>query len=394
MERFEIDTVQSQAILDMRLARLTSLEIEKLMQEAKDLEFLIKNLAEIVRSEKKQLEIVKDEMLDIKKNFKSPRLTTIVKSFDEMTVETVDDSIPFRENYVVYDNSGIKAVSLVSYNATKKSKTNFTQADIEYIAVKATNEQDVFAFTDIGNVVRFNINLLPEGNMRDKKALSLKELCPEVLDGEKIVAFLTQDSDGEFAGAVYVFTANGMIKKTDFKEYDVGKPYYVGAVLKEGDYVTGVEIVREGSNIMFVTEEGMCLNAATDDVPTQGRRSGGVKGIQMSDSDKLLLMTQVSDAGEIIVITDKGYAKRVSMSEIDTMKRYRKGVKIADFGTFNGKSLIFASYVTEPAGVGVIHNEMTVSMIDSNDIKIEKRTAKGKPLLLDKSEIRGVRLYR
>ena len=137
------------------------------------------------------------------------------------------------------------------------------------------------------------------------------------------------------------------------------------------------------TTLFFVTEQGMCLNAYKNDIPTQGRVSAGVRGIALSEGDKVVYAGQIDDEGEIIVATDGNTYKKVIASQIDPMARYRKGVKIVDLG--KGRKVIYADYVTMPYKIAVTMDDGSLVTADTeDDITIEDRTTKGKNIKLKK----------
>ncbi|MDR1905580.1 MAG: DNA topoisomerase 4 subunit A [Clostridiales bacterium] len=387
-ERFNLDDIQAQAILDMRLARLTALEIEKLIAELEEIRKLIEELNAILKSHKLQMQVIKDELSEIKKNFKCPRLTVLVGAQDEIVTETVDDTIPFRDGYIVVQNRTMKCVGAKSFARYAKDAAGISKDEIVDFSLFTDNRKELLAFSSLGNVFKFKLDALPEVKIKDN-GVAFSDLFPDIKEGEDIVNVIGYDTFPE--GALYQFTAKGMIKKSAWSEYNVNKSSFQSVVLKDDDFVTGCEDVMADNNIFFVTENGMCLNAKTEDIPEQGRRSGGVKGIVLGEKDKILLMTQVDDSGEIVVITDKGYAKRVLLSEIEPMSRYRKGVKILEFGAQNGSKLVYASYVKEPYDIALIKENEEITVFNTEDIKIENRTTKGKNLLKDKGVVKEVK---
>ena len=174
------------------------------------------------------------------------------------------------------------------------------------------------------------------------------------------------------------FTRQGTVKRTAWEEYSVNRPVFPAIKLKTGDEVLNVEpfIDDADSTMCFVTREGICLNADKDDVPAQGRVTGGVRGILLNDGDEVLFATQFYGEGEIVIISDAGAAKRVIASLFQPMGRGRKGMMIVD-----GKSkIMFADYVTVPYKLAVVRADNSVTEMDTEDISIEPRPSKGKPL--------------
>lgn len=188
----------------------------------------------------------------------------------------------------------------------------------------------------------------------------------------------------------------GMIKKSPWSEYGVVKSTFAATKLKDGDVLIAIEEEVPGSSLMIVTKGGMCLNADMSDVPSQNRIATGVKGIALADGDECISIRQVNGDGEIALVTDRGYAKRILVSQIDVMGRYRKGIKIIDFTkgkTDNGNSLAYASIVTMPYKVVFNVDDEYLTAYSTENFAIENRTHIGKPLLKGKHTIAAGYVY-
>ncbi len=391
--RFKLSERQADAILDLRLARLTHLEVFKLEQELKELRERIARLTAILGSKKLQMDVVKNEMLAIKKNFKTPRKSVILKSEkeydvpDESAPRVVDDSV------VCYTARGnIKRMPMKSYNmATRDFTDNSTINELCSSIIDCSGAERIMCFTDLGNCYKLDLEELPDGKWKEKGA-SLKSVCPAALEGEKIVYMLPL-TEKLPKGNLLFYTESGMVKKTEWKEYGVLKSAFQAIKLKEGDKVIGIETEKKECSLVFVTQSGMSLNADMSDIPLQGRISGGVKGINLSDGDKCIFTRQVQDGGEIVLVTDKGYAKRVLVVDLDIMARYRKGVKIIDLKGNSGKSLVFAGYVTEPYKIVLQVGEDYLSAFSTEDLRIEGRAHGGRALVKGKIAVTNVYVY-
>ncbi|MCI9518672.1 MAG: hypothetical protein HFK08_05355, partial [Clostridia bacterium] len=158
------------------------------------------------------------------------------------------------------------------------------------------------------------------------------------------------------------------------------------------DEVIAIEKEKADCTLMFVTKGGMCLNADMSDIPLQGRVAGGVKGIQLSDGDSCLFIGQVNGDGEIALVTDRSFCKRVLVSQLDVMSRYRKGVKIIDFGK-SGGTLVFASYVTLPYKVVFVMEDGYMTAFSTENFPIENRTHAGRALLKGKMNVANGLVY-
>ena len=220
---------------------------------------------------------------------------------------------------------------------------------------------------------------------------------PDAPSNEKAVAALPFDPEAVPASEVYIYTALGMVKRSAFSALVVGKIFYQAMTLKEGDEVIGAEVAVPGSTILFVSSDGQCVNSLTDDYPEQGRIAGGVIGMNLNRDQRVVYAGQADveivtgeegdipmPLGEILVVTEKGTGKRVIASEFPPMKRNRKGLRIIDIYGEN-ISVIFAGKVLEPYKVVIEDKEGELHVVDTEEIRIERKDTKGKPI------VRGIR---
>ncbi len=386
MERFALSERQAQAILDLRLARLAKLEIVKLEKELADLQAKIEELRSIVDSKTKQMSIVKSEMREIKRKYKSDRKTQIYDSVAEIPVARADVKRPKTDWAMCLTAAHtLKFMEKAEFNAKiKRALPASARADsVITQAQYLSSEGCALVFTNQGNAVRLNMEDMTEGDFKTS-GKKLAELCNELQEGEHAIGILSIE-DGLPAGDSLFFTKLGNVKRTPWAEYDVAKNYFQAVKLKPGDALLSVETfdTDEFSNMCFITRKGQCLNAVKEDVPVQGRVATGVRGILLNDGDDVVFACQHFGEGEFIVVTTYGTFKRVISSTIDQLPRARKGVLVADV---KGKGeVLFAGYVTLPYTLAVFNGDKSLSEISTEDITIENRVAKGKPI-----KIKGV----
>ena len=372
MERFSISEAQAQAILDLRLARLTKLEIFKLENELKDLKKLIKKLTAISKSGELQLQVVKEEITEIKEKYPTPRKSRLVFTREEadglLTLAPVE-KVGVSCTVVCTAEDRIKV--LTGKNAeplTKPLDGKFKPLSVAKNVLKTKTDQTLFAFTNFGNCHKIDISVPELDCKMSEKGLTLKEVSPNAIADEKIVSMFAIGKKVPYGNLLFL-TKNGMIKKSEWIEYEQKKDVFQALKLAEEDELIAVEEdTNEDDTIIFVTKEGICLNALKDDIPTQGRVSGGVKGIMLRDSDEVVFATQINGDGEVIVATSEGKFKKVIVSTIDPSKRYRKGSLIASLP--EGERVICASYVTIPYQLAIVQTDGNVSEISSEDIFI------------------------
>ena len=380
MERFEISEVQAQAILDLKLARLTKLEIFKLEQELKELKKLIKKLTAISKSGELQLQVVKEEITEIKNAYPTPRKSRLVFTREEAdgliaTATEKQPGVPCKLVYTADDKFKVltdKQIDALDKTLDGKFKPQLIALHI----LDTVTDKRIFAFTNYGNCHKLDISDPDLVCKLSDEGVDLKTLSKDAETGEKVVALFAIDEHMPY-GSLLFFTKKGMIKKTDWSEYEQRKDSFQAVKLGEDDEVIAVEEdTGEEDTIIIVTKEGLCLNALKDDIPTQGRVATGVRGIMLRDEDEVVFMKQINGEGEIVIATDEGKFKRVISSQIDPSKRYRKGSIIV--GMREGASVICASYVTTPYMLAVVEKNNAVSELSSEDIFISVQSSRAR----------------
>ena len=372
MARFEISEMQAQAILDLRLARLTKLEIYKLEQELKELKKLIKKLTAISKSGDLQLQVVKEEITEIKNAYPTPRKSKLVftrEEADGLVSAAPEKKAGVRCKLVYTADDKFKVLTGKQVEALEKPLDGKFKPQL--VAIKTLDtvtDKRIFAFTNYGNCHKIDISEPDLTCKLSDSGVTLKELSKDAETGEKVVALFEIGEHMPY-GSLLFFTKKGMIKKTDWAEYEQRKDSFQAVKLNEEDEVIGVEEdTGEEDTIMIVTKEGICLNAMKDDIPTQGRISAGVRGIMLRDNDYVVFMKQINGEGEIVIATDEGKFKRVISALIEPSKRYRKGNIIVSLK--EGASVLSASYVTEPYMLAVVSKTKEVSELSTEDVSI------------------------
>ncbi len=385
--RFNLSERQAQAILDMRLARLTSLEIYKLEQELKDIQMLIAKLTAILNSKKLQFDIVKAEMNEIKKKFKNPRKSNVIESIDKFKLEDITAANAKSAQSVVVAitaNGQIKSMAQTVVSGSSKLWTDKSRLHEAHISmVKTSTANDVLIFTNLGNAFKVDVNGLPLVKWKEK-GLEFNKLVKGVLPNERPVAIIenpTEESDKK----LLFFSRNGMIKKSALNEYIIQKASYQAAKFKDGDELISVEFDEPDTTIMFVTSSGMGLNAEKKDIPEQGRVSGGVKGVMLADDDEVAGVCQVKHGQNIIIVTNTAYAKQVNTSEIDVLARYRKGVKAFELkgDKSSGSKIICAGAFGDGDDLVVQTDDDAFAAISAAAIVEDTRQGKGKSLSVE-----------
>ncbi len=387
--RFNLSERQAQAILDMRLARLTSLEIEKLEKELADVQKLISELTAIINSKRMQFDIVKQEMFAIKRNFKDERRSTILKTAEQYNIPSDDDEVVVQDCYVAINALGnIKRISSKNYNmSVKEFSDNSNINDVHtVITSKVATNMTALCLTNLGNAYKVDIDKIPEAKWKDK-GTPIKGVIKDILDNEKVIKIIAFEEEMPKRILAF-FTKSGMVKFSAGAEYNVIKSTYQAIKLKEDDEVVSIEFVDQNDVLLFVTKEGNILVADKSDVPLQGRISIGVKGINMSDTDECIVACLANPTDQIVVVCAGGEAKRIKLNEIGILARYRKGVKLAC-----GKTpLMFGEVYKEQTFVAKLQDGEIIS-VEGKKIPVINRINEGKPLFKAKKSNPMTNIY-
>ncbi len=328
--RFNLSHIQSQAILDMRLGRLTGLQRDKLDAEYNELMILIAELEAILRSEEKLNEIIKEELTEIKEKFSNPRRTEIEDSYDEIDVE---DLIPNEPMVVTITHNGyVKRVPIKAYEKQKrggKGKVAVTTHDDDFIdRFFVSNTHDTLMFvTNMGQLYWLKVYKIPEGSRiaKGKAVVNLINLRPD----EKIMEIIPTPDFDESKSLVF-FTRNGIIKRTSLNEFSNIRSNGVRAiVLDDADEIVTAKIADiQTQYIMIFTSLGQCIRFELDKTRDQGRSTRGVRGIKFKIDTDFVVDADVinSEEQEILTVSEKGIGKRTTVEEYRLTNRAGSGV--------------------------------------------------------------------
>jgi len=394
-EAFSISEKQADAILDLKLVNLTRLEIGRIEKELRELKYLIAKLEKIVNSQVEQLNTVREELVDIRERFKTKRLSVMVSSFDDIEHKPFDVSkAQSKRGYVVIDQEGkIKFVSPRQFLSAEREEISNKNELAKNLLYTDKGSQTII-FSNLGNCYKLNTeNILEKAWSDDGESLS--ELFAQADSKEKAIGVINLDED-LLDKEIYIFTRQGMVKKSLVRDYVVNKEQYQVLVLKDGDEALSAEVKKDNCSIVFVTDDGMAINTSCEDYPLQGRKAGGVIGANLSDGANLVWAGQGECCddellGEFVSISSKGYAKRTIASTVEIGKRARKGLKIMDVS--DGK-VIYGGLVTLSYSIGLIDYKNIINMVNTEDILIDRnRLSKGKPFPLAVNCISAIRHY-
>ena len=377
METFILSNDQAQAILDMRLAKINTLEVYKLEQELTEIKNLIANLYEIIHSEEKRRAVLVADLLEIKKKYGDERRSVIVGEMEEVVVRHHDDNIVEPCAVQLMANGKIRRVT--TEIANRKTRGGFANGNLAVIPTVSLNTQSddiIKVFTSLGNCYQVRADMIDYHKPTQK---NLPEIAfMKAFEANETIINIFKFDETDFD--LIFFTEQGLIKKSTTAEYRMTKDSFQAIKLKDGDTVVSVKTFVEGKGLFFATEKGMCLRCESDDVPQQGRVSMGVKGINLNAGDKVVSTAIIGNSGEIYVVTNEGLAKRVILSNIPITARYRKGVKLIEFKNKNTDYVVSAGHVKTPKNLAVIGDTFDITVENTENIPIEKRETKGKPI--------------
>ena len=381
---FELSEIQAQAILDLRLARLTGMELDKIRAEYEEIMALIKDLEDILTNEPRRYQIIKDELLEIKEKYGDERRSEIDYSGGEMSIE---DLIPDEKVVLTISHAGyIKRTPLSEYKVQSrggvgnKAATTRDADFLEYI-VSATNHQYMMFFTEKGKCFWLRVFEIPEGS-KTAKGRAVQNLI-NIEPDDKIRAYIrTNDlKDVDYVNSMYVVmvTKNGIIKKTSLEQYSRPRVNGINAIeIREDDQLLEAKLTTGTSEIMIATKGGKCIRFPEEKVRAVGRSSIGVRGVDLSDGDEVIGMIVVNDIQNetVLVVSEKGYGKRTAVEDYRITNRGGKGVITLNITEKTG-NLIAIQSVTDEDGLMIINKSGVAIRMGMDDLRVMGRNTQG-----------------
>ena len=385
---FELSEIQAQAILDLRLARLTGMELDKIRDEYEEIMKIIADLEDILSNEGRRFEIIKNELLEIKEKYGDERKSEIDYSGGEMSIE---DIIPNEQVVLTISHAGyIKRTLLSEYKVQSrggvgnKAATTRDEDFLEYI-VSATNHQYMMFFTEKGKCYWLRVFEIPEGS-KTAKGRAVQNLI-NIEPDDKIKAYIrTNDlKDADYVNSMYVVmvTKNGVIKKTSLEAYSRPRVNGVNAIeIREDDQLLEARLTTGESEIMIATKNGKCIRFPEEKVRAVGRTSIGVRGITLEDNDEVIGMIIANDLEKesVLVVSEKGYGKRTAVEDYRVTNRGGKGVITLNITEKTGK-LIAIQNVTDEDGLMIINKSGVASRMAVEELRVMGRNTQGVKLI-------------
>jgi len=384
VERFALTEIQAQAILDLRLQRLTGLEILALRKEYAELKKLIAKLDAILADERKLLQVIKDELQDIANRYGDDRRTSLERMEDVIEAVVWEETVA-EEAIVTYTQAGyLRRMYPKHYRKQPPiCLENENLEDAPRFLFETDTDKNLIFFTSFGNCYMVNVGALPEMNRPRERGSLLSGVLAGLEAGEEPVHMLCGSSADLPAMQDLLFvTRKGLIKRTAAGEYDVRRQKFAAINLRPGDHLLCVLEINPSLDLLCFSRNGMSIRFETASLPTMGRVTGGVKGMTLNPEDEMIWASQPEPTDEVLIFSDRGFAKRVSYTEFEPQARGGKGTRALYFSR-NGSS------GTQIAGVLLVRDlsmKVLISqkmsppfLLTAGDVVKESRFDKGMP---------------
>ena len=386
IDSFYLTEVQAQAILDMRLQRLTNLEILALRRELEDLMKLIDQLEGILASNRKLMNVIRKELRAIADEYADERRTTL-EDPENAKIELPDEKPVAEEAIVTFSYSGqLKRTYPANY---RKNPLPTVQEDAKEAArflFQTKTDETLLIFTNHGNCYPLSVGALNESKPKDRGQL-LSGVLAGLEDGEEAL-WISCMAMAEAARQpdFLFFTRNGMVKRTAAVDYDVRSKKFAAVNLKAGDSLIAVLPASTQDDILLVSRSGMSIRFALDTVPTQGRISAGVKCMTLDGDDDVIWCGQLGAKDEIILMSDRGYGKRIPAMDFEPQNRNGKGVRAFTFNKngSNGRCVaaIMRTSADEAVMIDVQQARSKPTRIRKDTIILQRRSDRGLPYVM------------
>ena len=381
MDRFGLTEIQANAILEMRLRRLTGLEREKIESELAELLEKIAEYKAILASEERVLAIIREELLEIKNKYGDERRTDI----DMTAIDYIDDEslIPNDNVIISMTKKGyIKRLIADTYRSQNRGGVGIkgmSTNDEDYVEMLITcdTHDHLLFFSNFGKVYRVKGYEIPEFS-RQSKGVPIVNILP--LEKDEVVNTIIPVTKDDEAKYLMFFTRNGLVKRTDINEFDsIRKNGKIAITLKEGDMLTSVKKTFGDNEVIMASNAGRMIRCNENEVRIMGRSASGVKGIDMTDAT--LIGAEVVNKSELIlVVTEKGYGKKTDVEEYRLTHRGGKGVKALNITEKNGLIVAFKSVVGDE-DIIITTDEGTIIRLDVSKISTLRRNTQGVRLM-------------
>jgi DNA gyrase subunit A len=388
MENFELSEIQAKAILDMRLQRLTGLEREKIIAEYEEIKQLIEKLEAILANEGLRMQIIKDELQEMKDRYGDERRTEIVHSAEEFTDE---DMIPNEEVVITISHQGyIKRTLLTEYKTQGRGGVGSRGAgskddDFTELLFVAKTHNYLLIFTENGKVYWIKVYRLPEGSKTSKGRAIQNLINIEPDDSVRAVINVDNLTDEDYINNNFLVmcTQNGTIKKTTLEAYSRPRANGINAItINEGDRLLNVKLTNGDNDIIIAARSGRAIRFHESNVRPMGRTAAGVRGISLaSDKDYVVEMVAITrENANLLVVSEKGYGKRSDIEDYRITKRGGKGVKTLNVTEKTGE-LVSIKEVIDTDDLMIINKSGITIRLEVDSLRVMGRATQGVKLI-------------
>ncbi len=387
IKHFKLSEIQAKAIVEMRLRQLTGLEQDKLRLEYEEIMNFIKDMKDILADESRRMQIIKDELLEVKDKYGDERRSEIEYSGGELNIE---DMIPNSKVLITISHAGyVKRTNLDEYKVQNRGgrghKGVATRSEdfLENMFV-ATNHQYMLIFTQKGKVFWMRVFEIPEGS-KTAKGRAIQNLI-NIENDDKVMAYLvTQDlRDEAYVNTHYVImaTKKGQVKKTSLEQYSRPRTNGINAItIKEGDELLEAKLTTGDSHIMLAAKSGKAIRFEESKTRPMGRTASGVRGIRINKEDEVIGMVAIDEnESNILVVSENGYGKRSSLEDYRLTNRGGKGVKTINITEKTG-NLVAIKNVTDEDDIMIINKSGIMIRMEVKNLRVMGRATQGVRLI-------------
>lgn len=385
-DRFELSEKQANAILDMRLQRLTSLEVEKLQAELAELEKLITDLKDILANPQRVVDIIKTEMGEIRDKYADKRRSEISIDYSDLDIE---DLIEQEDIVVTVTHDGyIKRMAVDEYRTQRRGGVGVTamkakEEDFVENVISTNTHVPLLFFSNKGKVYRIKGWQIPEAAKTSKGRAMINVLSLE--EGEKINAYVPMPAGS--TGYLTMATKQGLIKRTSLEEFErIQTNGKIAISLTEGDELIGAQLTTGEDELLMASTGGKCIRFAESDVRPTGRTSQGVRSIKLAEGETVVDMTKVKDGVEVFTLTENGYGKRSDISEYSLQGRAGKGVKAGNLTEKTGNIVNLKLIDPENEDIIIIADNGITIRIHADEVSKMSRATQGVKVMRLKDE--------
>ena len=383
MNRFGLTDIQAQAILDLRLQRLTGLELEALRREYEAILKTIRRLEGILKSEKKLIAVIKDEMSEIREKYGDERRTELIE--DDSAKMPVVENKPIAEDTAILRLRDGQLRRMSPRMVDKFIQQPGVAAEVVQ-TIQTSTDESLYVFTNLGNCFMLDIAKIPETMRIKERGSLLTGLVAGLADGETAVNMLCAKSDemGKFGDLLFI-TKNGQVKRTSASEYAIRRARFAAINLKGDDQVVAMVPIQEGDKgeILLATNQGFGLRFKLSEISVTGRATAGVRGVDLGEGDEVRWHFLYKNDMILMIISDRGFGKRMMASEVDRQKRATKGQKLLPMTKSGeiGTRLAAVLDATHAKQFAFTQKHGHVTTLNDFEIGAERRAGRGQLLV-------------